>query len=485
MMSPNEKKECVKQRFILATATFLTLFAIYSLARESLCPFNADHERACWRLTGDEPAYLLTAQAIASGKGEDVSSVHAAKTYTNYWYEYKWIIGNTQWTYDNCRERYGVRFRFDRREQWGNQQILHGGPLEPILCSPFALSQNRPRWKVLLVQGLLAALAGATLVMLSPGGRRAAVLQAASTVFILGSAPVMFYTAQIYPETIMGVLLALFLLLVRREGAVPRCIGHACLFLALFGSSRIAGAAFVAAAICLARAICRRQWGEVVVILLGASAYFGYHIWRWGNYFPPNTDANSPITPSLLPRGFVRYLFGNSCGVVPMCPAAWAGLLVLIPLLSRWRTEQMALPCAVLSMGIAMSVAMFPTFRGGTCAAGRYQVACVWALLPAILVFVGIGPEDSRWGRRIRFLLWTLGPLTIALSIWLAIHPRRWFEHFHPFFKPVPLQRFYVLLPDFSGVWRRPFALMISLLCALTFIPDVAMCRRNTKASQT
>lgn len=479
------KDECWKLRLILAAATFLVLFAIYSLARESLCPFGADRDRARWRLTGDEPAYLLTAQAIASGHGEDVSAVHAARTYTNYWHANKVIFGEKQWTYDNYRRLYNVKFRFDRRRQWGERQILHGSPLEPLICSPFALSQRRPRWKILLAQGLLAAIAGAALVLMSPGGRRAAVLQAAATIFFLGSAPVVFYTAQIYPETVMGVLLVLFLMFNRREGAVLRCIGHACLFLSLFGSSRIAGAAFVAAAICLERAIRRRQWGEVTVILLGASSYFGYNLWRWGNFFPPNTDANSVIFPALLPRGFMRYLFGNSCGMVPMSPVAWAGLVALVPILSRWRLERMALPCAALSLGIALSVAMFPAFRGGTCAAGRYQVTCIWALLPAILVFVGTFPEDDRWMRRIRFLLWTLGPITLALAIWLAIHPGWWHERYHPFFKPVALQRFYVLLPDFSGVWRRPLAMMLAVFGALTFLPDAARRLRGAVSPPT
>ena len=37
------------------------LFGLFSIARECLVPHGADFDRARWRLTGDEPAYLLTA----------------------------------------------------------------------------------------------------------------------------------------------------------------------------------------------------------------------------------------------------------------------------------------------------------------------------------------------------------------------------------------------------------------------------------------
>ena len=459
-------------RACLASVTFLTLFLIYSLARESLCPYEADPNRARWRLAGDEPTYLLTAQAIAFGHGEDVSAVIADKTYTNLFLPFWSIDSSGAFTYDSYAKIPCVRFRFNRRESWGTKQICHGGFLEPLLCAPLALSPNRPRWKILLLHGLLAALAGSLLVAFAPGGRRAAFLQTAATISILGSAPIVFYTAQIYPETIMGILLAAFILLAGSAKPSLRIAGHVCLFVSLFGSSRIVGAAFAAEAICLVRAVRGRRWDEVAAIALGASAYFGYHIWRWGNFFPPNTDEKSPITPSILPRGFMRYLFGNACGMIPLSPVSWAGLMALIPLWTLRRSERMALPCIVLSLGIAFSVAMFPAFRAGRCAAGRYQVACIWALLPAVLVCFGRLAPASRWFKRLCSIVWLLGPLSIALAVWLAKCPRSWHEYYHPFFKPVKFQRFYVYLPDFSGHWHTQLAVMLIILCIVTFFPD-------------
>ena len=460
-------------RFFLACVTFLSLSLIYTLARESLCPFHADPGRARWRLAGDEPTYLLTAQAIASGHGEDVSSVIADRTYTNLFLPFWSINSPGAFTYGSYTRISCVRFRFDRSESWGKKQICHGGFLEPLLCAPLALSQNRPRWKILLLHGLLAALAGSIFVAFAPGGRKTAFLQAAATISILGSAPIVFYTAQIYPETIMGILLAAFIILAGNAKTSLRIAGHVCLFVSLFGSSRIAGAAFAAEAICLIRAIRERHWDEVAAIILGVVAYLSYHIWRWGNFFPPNTDEKSPITPSLLPRGVLRYLFGNSCGMIPLSPVSWAGLMALIPLWMRRRSERLALPCIVLSLGIALSVAMFPAFRAGRCAAGRYQVACIWTLLPAVLVCLGKLDPSSKWFRRLRSAILLLGPVSLVLAGWLATCPRSWHEYYHPFFKPRNLQHFYVLLPDFSGRWHVQLAVMLLILSIVTFLPDI------------
>ena len=466
-------------RACFASLTFISLFLIYTLARESLCPYEADPARARWRLTGDEPTYLLTAQAIARGHGEDVSAVLADKSYTNLFLPFWSINSRGAFTYGSYARIPCVHFRFDRCESWGKKQICHGGFLEPLLCAPLALSPNRPRWKILLLHGLLAALAGSLFVAFAPGGRRVALLQTAATISILGSAPVVFYTAQIYPETIMGVLLATFIMLAGSAKSSLRIVGHVCLFTSLFGSSRIVGAAFAAEAICLVRAARGRHWDEVAAIALGVSAYFCYHIWRWGNFFPPNTDEKSPITPSLLPRGFMRYVFGNACGMIPLSPVSWAGLMALIPLWTLRRTERMALPCIVLSLGIAFSVAMFPAFRAGRCAAGRYQVACIWTLLPAVLVCAGKLAPASRWFKRLGSTVWLLGPPSIALAVWLAKYPRSWHEYYHPFFKPIMFQRFYCLLPDFSRHWRTQLAVMLFILCIVTFLPDIFACVRR------
>ena len=458
-------------RFAWAALAAAILFGLFSVARESLVPHDADFERARWRLTGDEPAYLLTAQALASGDGEDVSRVHAAQSYTNF--QHKIVIGRRQWTYDDYTNRCRVRFLLDRREAWGDAQILHGGPLEPLFAAPFALSQERPRWKILFAQGAFAAFVAALLVWFAPGGARAAPYAAATCIAFLAGAPVVWYTAQIYPEILIGALLALSLLLSRRRETALRTIGYVCLFLPLWGSSRIVAAVAATVAVHAVVAIRRRRWIDLTILAAGFAAYFGYHLWRWGNFFPPNTDLNSPITSALIPRGFLRYYFGNSVGLLMLAPVAWTGLLCLGLLLRRPGRDPAILPSAALALGISLSVAAFPAFRGGTCPAGRYQVAEAFVLAVPVLLFLHLEPAGSRWRRRVLFLLASLGAVTISLGAWLAANPAWWFERYHPAFRHPRLQPHYGWLPDFDGRWFAPLAFWLALFLAATFAADL------------
>ena len=466
-------------RFLWALAAAAVLFGLFSVARESLVPHGADFERARWRLTGDEPAYLLTAQALANGDGEDVSRVHAARTYTNY--QSRIVIGGRQWTYDDYVNRCRVRFLLDRRKAWGDAQILHGGPLEPLFAAPFALSPNRPRWKILFAQGAFAALIAALLVWFAPGGARAAPFAAATCVAFLGGAPVVWYTAQIFPEILLGSLLALSLLLSRRRETAFRLIGHLCLFLSLWGSSRVVAAVAAVVAVHAAAAIRRRRWIDLAVLAAGVAAYFGYHLWRWGNFFPPNTDPNSPISLALIPRGFLRYYFGNSVGLLMLAPVAWTGLLCLGLLLRRPGRDPAILPCAALAFGISLSVAAFPAFRGGTCPAGRYQVAEAFVLVVPVLLFLHLEPAGSPWRRRVLFLLASLGAATLALGAWLATNPAWWFERYHPAFRHPRLQPHYGWLPDFDGRWLAPLALWLALFLGATFAADLFLVLKRRK----
>lgn len=462
-------------RLLASALAAAAIFALFSVARESLVPFSADSDRAGWRLTGDEPAYLLTAQAIASGHGEDVSLVHRAQTYTNY--QQKIVIGPKQWTYSDYVKRCKVKFLFDRRARWTApdgrpRQILHGGPLEPLMAAPFALSSDRPRWKILFWQGLLASAAIGLALFLAPCGGDTR-LQAFACAAVCGSAPVVYYSAQIFPEIAIGSLLLLSLMLAREGDAMRRIAGYACLFLSLWGSSRVVGAVTAAAACWIVAAARKRRFADIAAIAALFAAYFGYHLWQWGNFFPPNTDLASPITPTILPRGFARYWAGNAVGLLLLQPVAWAGVVALALLLRRPGDDPAILPCAALAIGIPLSVAMFPTWRGGMCPAGRYQVAEAMVLMAPLLIYFGHAEANPRWRSRMAFLLCFLGALSLALGLWLALHPNCWWERYHPFFKPKALQPLYRFLPDFDGYWRRPLAALAAFFAAATFLPDI------------
>lgn len=488
---PDTRRKAAAASVLWALAAAVVSFALFSVARESLVPYGCDFERARWRLTGDEPAYLLTAQAIASGDGEDVSRVRAAGTHTNF--QHKIVLGPTQWTYDDYVRRCRVKFLFDRRKAWGDgAQIQHGAPLMPLFASPFALSPSQPRWKILCAQGVFASAVVAAIVLLSGGNGRkgGTAASAAATVAFFGSAPIVYYTAQIFPETLIGCFLALSLLLTRRDDAQSRAAGIVCLLLPLFGSSRIVGAVAAASVYHAVVAIRRRRISDLALIALGVVSYFGYHLWRWGNFFPPNTDQGSPITASLVPVGFLRYFFGNSVGLVFLCPVAWAGIVALAGLLRTPRIDPAVVPAALIAIVLPLSVGAFPAFRAGTCPAGRYQVATAFVLLIPVLLMLSREGAKPAWRRRVAWLLSTLGPVSLALGVWLAAHPGWWFERYHPVFKHPALQPHYGCLPDFEGPrgsLAAVLALWIAALVGWSLVPDICRaakrCLKRKEAS--
>ena len=463
-----------KSRLFCAIFTGLVLFVVFSIARESLVPYNSDFNRSTWRLTGDEPAYLLTAQAIANGDGENVSHVHAAGLYKNY--SDKIIIGKKQWNYSDYVKRCKVNFLIDRSEFWGDAQIQHGSPLMPLFASSFALSKERPRWKILLLQGIVASVVATFFVLLasSHNGNKWQTSWHSSFACIafMGAAPIVWYTAQIYPEILIGLLLVLALLLARKDNFVFRAIGYFCLFLSLFGSSRIFAGVAIAALIYLVYSIRQRRWFDILVICLGFIAYFGYNLCLWGNFFPPNTDANSPITLSLIPLGFLRYFYGNSVGLFFLAPVAWVGFICLILLLRHPLRDSAILPCSALVFGISLSVAAFPAFRAGTCPAGRYQVAVAFLLLASILLYLGIEEKGTKWRQRVLCMLYGFGSFSVIMGVWLAANPSWWHRKYHPAFGNLRLQSYYDLLPDFSECWIWKLIAWVLVFVVLTFSWD-------------
>lgn len=469
-----EKNGLVKitKRIVASLFAFIALVSIFSVTRESLVPYSSDVMRAQWRMTGDEPGYLLTATAIAHGDGENVREVHAERLYTNYWR--KVIIGDSQFTWEDYHSRMQVKSLFDRSKMWEGKQFLHGGPLLPLAASPFVLSSSRPRWSFLLAQGLVAALFAALLVFaLNPKKISSAAISAFAVVALLGSIPTAYYTAQIFPETLIGVALASSLFLSNSTRTTVRCLGHICLFASLWGSSRVGGAVTAVALLYVFRAVKRKTWSEIAVICGCFAAYFGYHLWLWGNFVAPNTDVNSPILVSLMPKGLLRNYFANDVGIFVFAPVAFAGVVSSFILLKRWREEQMALPIVLLWAGIAVSVAMFSTYRAGTCPAGRYQVAQIYVLLcPTLLALTKYyGENDVK--KRLVPLVITLGIVSLMISLPVLIKPNSWHEKYHPLFKYSQIQGYYNFLPNIDGSWRLKTVILLVLLSIPYFFSDL------------
>ncbi len=455
------------------------LLAWYAMARERFVPHNADPARAAWRLTGDEPAYLLTAQAIALGHGQDLRAANEARTYTNF--QSRPVIGPTQWTYDYYRSL-GVKTWSDRREAWGSRQTLHRPPLVSLVLAPIALRESGVRWAACLMLAALAAAAAAVLVGLQPAPRRP--LAALAAVVMLGSLPAACYTCQIYPETVTGVCLLLALALNASGGRVAAWVGCALLTIAPWGTARALPAAAGAALVYAACAARRRRWSTIAILAAGFGAYFAYNLWLWGALTPPNVDPTSQLALSAVPRGLLASFVSRSVGLWFLAPATFAAGVALVALLCQRRRDADAWAAALALGGTVLLVAAFPSYRAGMCAAGRYQVIPAYVLLFAVVLWFarGTGP----WRGRILASFIALGAVSLVLSALVLRRPDCWFEPYLPVFKYAAINRFYGLLPNIHQgydvvrllAWAALLALTLGLWDAGRFFRQRAAGRR-------
>ena len=446
----------------------LALLALFACVRERLVPAGADFDRSDWLLTGDEPAYLLTAQAIASGDGEDVSRVREARTWKRYTPRH--VIGRRQWTWSDYK-RQGCPHLIDRSAAWGEtRQVIQRPPLIAVFAAPFALRPSGARRAVLGAHVLFAALAAFALALLAVRSGAPGPWAAWGVVCLLGSMPIVYYTAEIYPEILVGSLAALALMLCRSPRPPLRAAAIALLVVSLWGTGRVVPAVAAVTALLAWRELRARNRAAVAVFLAGWAAYLAYNLNLWGHVVPPTPPDGGTLTFATFRLGILANFLGNDFGLFLLCPAAVVGAWALAQLVLRHRDDPATWPCLLYACLVAAVVASFSHPRAGTCPAGRYQVAQAFAFLVPILVLCAREPAGSPVRLHLRFLLLTLGIPSLAAGLVVAFHPGWWFARYHPLFKLDALGRLYGALPDFeAGSWALPFLCWIAFFGLLLF----------------
>lgn len=461
-------------RFAAAAAAFAAaavLFLLFSVVRECLVPAGADFERAQWRLTGDEPSYLLTAQAIASGDGEDVSRVHAAGSYRNF--QTRPVIGEGRWTWADYR-RQGCSYLIDRSAAWGpGKQVLQRPPLIALFAAPFALRPSGVRWSVAAALGSVTALAAFFMVLWAVRSGAPAAWSAWTAVCFLGGLPVVYYTCEIFPEVLNGVLAALALLLCRSGRRPARTLSIALLIVSLWGTGRVVPAVAAVTLLLAFREWRGRNWAAVAVFAAGWAVYLGYNLRLWGYVLPPAPPDGGTLDLGRIPRGLLLNFAGNDFGLFFLSPVSVAGAVAAVWLVAFRRDDPVSVPAALFAALTALVVASFSNPRAGTCPAGRYQVVQAFALLVPALVLPALVSRRSAAARRFRTLLAVAGVPTLAMGVFVGVHPTWWFARYHPLFTHPVVQPRYWALPDFSGRWLPPLAAWTAAALFVTFLPDL------------
>lgn len=470
-------------RLLVAGLLVVVLAVLYSVPRERIVPFGSDVERARWHLIGDEPAYLLTAQAIAAGHGEDVSRVHAAQTYTNFWPAV--IIGPRQWTWKNYRDL-GCPYLWDRSASWGeHRQVIQRPPLTAAFAAPFAHCSN-PRWFVLVALEAFAILCAVVLLWGAADAHASVPWCGWALLCFFSAPPTLFYTCAIYPEILVGCLAAMGLFLCRSKRPGIRALAIGLLLVCPWGTGRVIPAVAITSLLLLWREIKARNLAGIAVFLIGWALYEGYTFWLWGYPVPPAPPNGGTLTLSQMRLGILHTFFGNNIGLFFLCPVAAMGLFCLGLLLWKHRNDPATVPTLLFLACAAAVVASFSNPRAGICPAGRYQVILGLVLLVPVLVFLIVEPGHSAWRRRVCFLLSIFGALSIVSGTLLLYRHRWWFVRSNPIFLYKEIHSLYAYLPDFAHSWKRPLAGWVLLFVVLAFLPDVFhICQKRRKPQLT
>lgn len=431
------------------------LFLLTSIPRERLVPFSADYERSLWLLTGDEPAYLITGLALASGHGEDVHSVSRERTYSHFYDQARWDHRYATWDYYTY---FSPPRLLDRSHNWGEAQVIHRPPLMALFASPFTLLQQRVRWSVLIAQGIIFSLFGAMITLYRTQEWLGLFWRCWGIVSLWCSLPVYYYTAQVYPEILTGLLLLAGIFTLVSSRLSWRILGYGCLSLALLGTARVGVAVVIVMVYSAWRQLRLRNWQDGVSIGVLLGTYFLYNLWLWGFLTPPNPDETSGLSLLVIPIGLFRNMLSPSVGMFWLTPVSIiASLSVIVTILSKDLILRMS---AFMLLGTILVVSAFPNYRAGTCPAGRYQVIQIILMTPAFLKCLQL---SGRLGNIIRICSIILGSLSLFISIFVALRPQWWFRSHHPLFAYTPISDLYrwIQLESLSA-----FVLWITLITA-------------------
>lgn len=445
--------------WIIATASAAILFVLLSIYREVLIPHDADLNRRAVLLTGDEPTYLLMAIALARGDGMNLRPAHEAEAWRTF--QNRPVLREGQWTWHYYFTEGRVAAAIDRSSHWRDAQKAPFPPLLPAILSPLIGHTERIRWWNAVLWGALTSMTLAALIVHGNGGKSSHVFRiaecAAVAIIALGSIPLSYYTAQVFPEIPATLLVLWYLTLASSDMGWKRAAGAVLLALSPWATPRtlpLVGVALLYSLWEASRSRNARDWMEPLILAAGIPLYMGYSLWEWGTWFPPQgsafmhfiVSANIPTVASVLLGGCLRYFFSNQIGLFLLSPLLFAGAIatVLNLIYLRRRADWLV---TLMMVAAVLSTALYQDYRAGTCPAGRYQVVGA-GLMAFALIEAAQRLPGPIWSR-FRPTVWMWGMVTLAIGIFVAFRPNYWFRSYHPLFGYKSLQPYYAYLPSF------------------------------------
>jgi len=375
------------------------LLAIYvTMTAVTLVAWSA---RGVYGLSGDEPHYLVMADALLTGRGFDVTEAYLREFATPQFYPP------------------GLTAVLDTPDASGMSALVPpaahvvvtdagvfswhgwGTALLAVIVLPWAGIFGVKA--LTAVAGVLVVVAAWTVSARGPLAKHRGSRALAVATVALGY-PVLLASTQVFPDLWAGALLLAVLAWLLASPAPPGRLAAAAAGLALgflpWLGVKFAPAVLVLALFALWRVRGRRGWLAGPVLLLWA-ALGAYHVWAFGSPFGPPLEGTLAFGPDfwmVLPG----LLFDQNQGALLSNPILWAAIPGIVLL---WRSDR-ALTAAWTAVFLAVWIpgAAHPGLYGLGSFNGRYS----WAL-SCLLVIPALLALGALRERAPRLFLWVVG----------------------------------------------------------------------------
>jgi hypothetical protein len=440
---------------------FLITLTAVSLVRSQFVSYRSDDPRRTYLLTGDEPSYLLlTHSFVFDGDFNLANNTQDSKFFV------KQILldpGGFSFDYYNTISKGRLA---GRENSWKDRQYFINRPALPILLSPAYWigfhSQLRIRFAVLVWLNLFTAALAVIMLLMARSIDEAPFSNTVSVLFLVLTAPILYYSSQIYPDLPSALFVAgalLGLIKARRRGAIL-ITGLLIACLPWF-HERYLGMDLVLIGTAFFRKPFRRHPFYFCLLILLSYIFQGWYYWFfYGVPFPINS--HKPLALSAIPRGLLALLTDRDKGLIFLNP-----LLLLVPvgLIPLWKENRwlagtiIALLCAYL-----LPVAAFPDWHGGICPPLRYTVSIVPLLVLPLNALVRKGPWPLT-----RSVVYALGAWALWMGLKLATQPKLLFWKYGALFQNEAFHPAHILFPGYfipePGSVYRSFLWLGFVLC--------------------
>jgi hypothetical protein len=325
------------------------------------------------RLTGDEPHYLVDAEAIGRFHSIDVSSA------------YLYAVGThnfVQWPYPTPEQIWWSH---------GSTFAFHNLGLPFLLALPVNYGGRRGAELALLV--LIALLTTVLSYLVGKvSGVRSPWSMAIAGLFL--SPAYLLASTQIYPDLLSGLMIAIAVMLIAQSELLGRWSNWHLIWCGLFigflpwlHTQNILFAIILAAAL----VVVRRRRGPLparpLLMGLGVAMAFwvllvAYNLYVYGRLGGPPGETFSWGATTWT--RIVALLFGGQQGILVQFPIILLGVAALW--VYRRRLPVTAIATAAVVIAIVVSSGAFGGTFGGTSFLGRFQ----WAAAPVLLAFAGL-----------------------------------------------------------------------------------------------